>query len=203
MRAFNYIAILFFILLSGCAVHELAPADYMQWVKDEENGLHVSKRMGDHIFSLQYKPSEFEALLHMKNNEVSRLRLNQATASMNELQYYTFCISSPGKKDPAASAAVDDADYNQRLNYLMFDMQNDFMLIDGKDTLTCAFYHYERNFNVSPDNNILLGFEQVNTSNQIQDKTILYDDHLLETGAVLLTIKAEDLKSVPTLKLNN
>lgn len=203
MNRSRLILILLVVIAFGaCTRHNLEPRDYMAWVKDESNGLHVSKQVGQHTFELQYKPYAFEALLHQHGAAVTKAELNKAIESLGGLQYFTLTIRSEDKKDPAGSVSTDEADYNQRLNYLMFDMQQDFSLIDGSDTLPCVFYHYERNFNLSPENNILLGFG-LPKKNITNDKTLFYNDQLLNTGPVLLTVKAADIAAVPSLKFPN
>jgi hypothetical protein len=191
------------VIVVSCSVQNMGPREYMQWVKSEQNGLRISKEISDYKFTLQYKPVEFEALLHLGDKPVAKPQFDSLTATIKDVQFFTFCINTPDKKDPARAISLNEADYNQRLNYLMFEMQNDFYLVDGKDTLPCLFYHYERNFDVSPDNNILLGFERDTLQKEIGDKTLIYDDKILETGPVILTVKSQDIKSVPTLKLNN
>lgn len=201
MKRFLFILPLFGILFSACIHRELGPAEYMSWVKNGGNGLRVTKEVGKHTFVLQYKPCEYEALLHAKSTAITQQELTAAVKPLKQMQYFTFCIQSSDKKDPAGSVAIDEADYNQRLNYLMFDMQQDFSLIDGADTLPCVFYHYERNYNLSADNNILLGFEMPARDKSLHDKTVIYDDHLLDSGPVLLTVKAKNIESIPSLKL--
>jgi hypothetical protein len=196
---------LFFIaaIVVSCSVQNMGPREYMQWIKNEQNGLRVAKEIGNYKFTLQYKPVEFEALLHLGDKPVARQQMDSLTAAIKEVQFFTFCINTPDKKDPARAVSLNEADYNQRLNYLMFEMQKDFFLVDGKDTLSCLFYHYERNFDVSADNNILLGFERDTPQKEIADKTLIYDDKILDIGPVMLTVKSKNIKSIPTLKLNN
>ncbi len=189
------------LIFAGCARQELGPQAYAEWVKNAENGLRVSKQVGENEFTLQYKPAAYEVLLH-DHAPASQAALDEAVKPLEELQYFTLCIRTAERKDPAEASALDEADRNNRLNYLMFDMQADFALVDGKDTLPCVFYHYERNYNLSPENNILLGFEQLpGKAEQAADKTLIYTDQLLGSGPVQITIKAEDIQRIPRLKI--
>jgi hypothetical protein len=190
------------LLFSACAEKTLPPAEYMSWVKDEAHGLCVRKQVDRHLFTLQYKPCAYEALLHSREKDLDQKKLNELMEPLKEIQYFTLTIESDDHKDPAGSTATDEADYQQRLNYLMFEMQPDFALIDGDDTLACAFYHYERNYNLAPENHILLGFES-KAGEEAKNKTLLYDDHLLGIGLVQITIEATEIKEIPKLKLRN
>ncbi|CAN5905164.1 hypothetical protein BH11BAC7_BH11BAC7_32950 [soil metagenome] len=201
MRFFNAILFMLFCFLSGCIQKELTPAQYMTWVKSEEHGLRIGKQIGNCSFTLQYKPCEYEALLHHKNEIKNELDLNKLTAPLKNLQYFTLTIKNADGKEIMEEGSFEMVEYGSKLNYMISDMQMDFSLIDGNDTVSCAFYHYERNFGVSPENNILLGFEIPATDkNRANDKTLIYEDKLLGNGIVMLTIKSEDIKQVPRLK---
>jgi hypothetical protein len=173
----------------------------MAWVKSEENGLRVAKQIGNCNFTLQYKPCEYEALLHHKKEIITEADLDKATTALKDLQYFMLVIRNADGKEIMEEGSREMVEYGSKLNYMISDMQMDFSLVDGNDTLPCAFYHYERNFGISPENNILLGFEiPASSSNDVHDKTIIYDDKLLGNGIVMLTIKSEDIQQIPALK---
>jgi hypothetical protein len=174
MRTFVTISFLLTSFFYGCIPEQLSPKEYMSWVKNDEHGLCVTKQVGNCNFTLQYKPCEYEALLHQKNESVSKPELDKAIASINNLQYFMLTIKNSDGKEIMEEGSSDQVEYGSKLNYMISDMQLDFSLIDGRDTLPCAFYHYERNFGISPENNILLGFEiPKSKENKVNDKTII------------------------------
>lgn len=189
------------IMLSSCGKEVLLPEAYMAWVKSEDNGLRVKKEIGGHIFELQYKPTAYEILLHQKPEEVTQHNFEEGQIHTEGLQYFMLTIIANDKMELPASQRADETQFGERVNYMMSEMQYDFALIDGSDTLPCVFYHFERNFNLSPENNILLGFEKNTKAGElICDKTLYYTDHLLDCGPVLIKIKAEDIENIPELK---
>jgi hypothetical protein len=184
-------------------VKEMVPSEYVKWVTDTENGLRVSKNIGDCSYVLQYKPSEYEVLLHNQDVALNKRTMDSLKETVKGLQYFMLTISNKDGKEVAGENSIDQAEYNAKLDYMIADMQMDFSLIDGHDTLPCAFYHYERNFKLSPVNNILLGFEKGASANNLNNKTLIYNDRLLGNGMVLLTIKAENIQKIPLLKFTN
>lgn len=191
----------FALLFTGCAKQTLAPSDYVKWVRDESNGLKVEKEISGHLFQLQYKPAAYEMLMQTPDNLLTRQSLSEYNASAGDLQFYTLTIVTSDHKEISTSGIADETEYEQRVMYMMSEMQYDFELIAGNDTLPCVFFHAERNFNISPQNNILLGFEKSNNTEKITDKTLIYYDRLLDCGPVKLTIKAEDIENIPELLL--
>lgn len=191
--------VLIAVLFAGCARQSLAPSEYVNWVRDESNGLKVEKEIAGHLFQLQYKPSEYEVLMQTPDVQLSKKSLSEYEENAGGLQFYTLTIVTADHREISSSGIADETEYEQRVMYAMSEMQYDFELIDGNDTLPCVFFHCERNFNISPENNILLGFDK--SANTITDKTLIYTDRLLDCGPVKLTIKAEDIENIPELLL--
>lgn len=189
-------------LLCGCAKKILAPAEFVDWVRDERNGLRVEKEIAGQQFILQYKPAEYEMLVQSRNHAPTRNDMDAYVSNSGGMQFYTLTIVTGDQKEIAASGGVDENVFQERVMYMMSDMQFDFELVDGRDTLPCVFFHCERSFNISPGNNIMLGFEKKNGKGLPEDKTLIYTDHLLDCGPVKLTIKADDLENIPELLLS-
>ena len=62
MKAFNInflLIALFLINLYGCNSDSTIPSDYVEWVKDETNGLLKTKNIGEVNLKVQYKPMPF------------------------------------------------------------------------------------------------------------------------------------------------
>jgi hypothetical protein len=198
-----FIAMMAALVFTGCVKKVLAPREFISWVRDAENGLRVEKEIADHLFALQYKPAEYEVLMQARDEDISTSDFNAMKNEIDELQYFTLSVIAADKKELALSGTADEKAYAERANYMMAEMQEDFALLEGGDTLPCVFFHSERNFNLSPENHILLGFEKAKTNGtqSAKDKTLIYYDRLLDCGLVLLTIKAEDLQNLPELKL--
>ncbi len=190
------------IVMAGCVKQTLAPSDYVNWVRDESNGLKVEKEIGGQTFTLQYKPSAYEMLMQDEDHSVSQQNLNEYETNSGGLQFFTLTIVTADKQEIPASGGADENIFGERVTYMMSEMQNDFQLIDGNDTLYCVFFHCERNFNISPENNILLGFEKPAGAKSYNDKTLIYSDRILDCGPVKLTIKADDLENIPELLLS-
>jgi hypothetical protein len=190
------------LILTGCVKQTLAPTEYVDWVRDENNGLRVVKEIDGQQFILQYKPAEYEVLMQNKNHSATSTQLKEYTVNSGDLQFFTLTIVTDDHREIAASGGADENVFQERVMYMMSEMQMDFELVDGNDTLPCVFFHCERNFNISPENNILLGFEKPAKKNAVHDKTLIYTDRILDCGPVKLTIKADDLENIPELLLS-
>lgn len=191
---------MFFILVS-CTKRDLSSPAYRLWVENAENGLKVRKEIADFGFTLFYKPHEYIALA--EHEKLSAEQLKDRLKELEGYQYYTLKIETKKHDELMKAAATSELEYYQHLEYFISGMQNDISLIDGADTLPCVMYHFEQNYHLAPFNNILLAFKK-NPDQAVTgttDKTLLYNDHLLGTGTVRMTIKGSAIDNTPKLKL--
>jgi hypothetical protein len=183
--------------------------EYMNWIENKDNGLKVEKKIGEVTFSALYKPYEYMAIMELKKEKLTEKKLTEKIAAYEGLQYFTFKIAANNEQQELLRIDADsDKEYYSRLEYFSFQMQNDFRLIDGKDTLDCVLYHFERVYGLAPYATMVLGFPLAKTGQQqagkrmYNDKTIGYTDKFFGAGNIYMRIKEESLINLPSLVLN-
>jgi len=186
--------------------------EYVTRVEDAENGIKANKTIGNFTYSVLYKPYEYLALLELKKDSLTQQKIKEKTKEYDGYQYFTFRITSEKQTDELLKVNLkSENEYYARLEYFSFNMQNDIKLIEGTDTLNCVLFHFERIYGLAPYATFILGFPLTETEGRIQDekkemiytdKTILYTDKVFGGGNVYITIKAENLNSVPELVIN-
>jgi hypothetical protein len=190
---------------------KLKVLDYMTWIENKQNGLKVEKKIGDFTYTALYKPYEYLALMELKKENVDKKELYKKMAEYDGLQYYTFRITAENQQQELLKVGISsDADYYSRIEYCSFKMQNDFKLMEGKDTLDCVLFHFERVYGLAPYATFVLGFplrkngQNNNTTitKSNDDKTILYADKIFGSGNIYMTITKEDLNNLPELITN-
>ena len=194
--------------ISTEAPSKLGATEYMNWIENVDNGIKVEKKMGEFTFTAMYKPLEYLALIELKKDNISKKELEKYNAEYSDLQYFTFRISAENQKEELLKVGLkSENDYYSRIEYFSFKMQNDLKLIDGKDTLDCALFHFERVYGLAPYATFVIGFpltkeEGTNTStkkNVFKNKTILYDEKVFQLGKIYMTIKEDNLNRIPEL----
>jgi hypothetical protein len=188
-----------YLLLTGYRKHANIP-DYVRWVEDEANGLLVKKEMDNCRLSLQYKPVEYVVLLEKRDPGLTRTAMEKRQKELEGMRYFTFSIRPKGTSEVLSEGIGSQNEYYERLDYFTSLAQNDFSIVQGVDTLPCLLYHFERNYGVSPENKIVLGFE----SRPFKAGTgmaLLYEDRVLGCGKQQFSITAESLDKIPQLDL--
>ena len=111
----------------------LAMMEYIQWVENPENGLKKSKTYGNYKFALQHLPLNYRALQSLKKKTINRETLESEILDLQDLDYYTFTIATTGRQQDILKADISgNGEFQERISYFSFGMQNDLMLIEGK-----------------------------------------------------------------------
>lgn len=169
------------------------PEQLVAYVNSSDHGYYKEKEIGEIKFSALLKPIEY-----IKANE--KLKGNtEKSLEEDDLQYFDLRITVKDFSMEFLKYNLYEAsDYPKRVAYCSFEMQNDIYLIDGKDTLPCVFYHFERAFDVVPYGHFILAFKPTD-KNVIKAKTLVYYDRLFDKGLIKMTFMPNDLIKVPKL----
>jgi len=194
--------ILILCLFSGCIKRKLEPGEYVRYIKNPKKGIFVEKTIGEYVFGLQYKPLDYVALLEQRGDSVLNNKDFKADKEkMKNSQHFTFTIRTREGKSVLKQDIVDEKELYDRINYFSYVMQEDFKLVEGKDTLKCTFYHFERTYDLSPYLTFIVEFEQSKKKNRA-NKLFIYEDRILKTGTVKIMIKSGSIKRIPVLKIH-
>lgn len=174
--------------------------EYLAWVQDSENGFKKEKTIDNLTFSVQYKPYEYIICMEEKKEELPDTLMKSKIDQINDMQYYNLKIElNEGSGELLKYQLTSQQQYQQRVNYFSFNMQNDIQLVEGKDTLPCVLYHFERAYDIAPSSMFLLGFPLSKSKSQ-QEKTILVYDKTFHKGLLKFTFKKNELRNLPKLK---
>jgi hypothetical protein len=187
------------MVVTACSPEQLMPGQYIRWVEDPENELVASRELDGFSFELQYKPVPYIILMENSGKYPGATQFWKRAAQLNGMQYYTLRISSDQDKDLLKAGIRNDNEYYSRLEYFTSIMQNDISLVSGTDTLACVLFHYERNYNLSPRSNFLLGFENPSGVSTSGERILVFQDQVFGTGIIKLTIPEQSITDLPAL----
>jgi hypothetical protein len=184
-----FLGMCLFLLLNSCNNDQvLSPVEYVQWVKNPSNGFLQSKKLNEFEFSAQYKTLDFIVAQEERSVTLSKELLDARKKELGEdYLYYNFRIKNQeGNLSPVGSGAYSNQEYQNRLSYFTFEMQEDLYLILDQDTLPCTIYQFVRNYDVTPYVEFALGFEKSKKTTINQDITFVFEDRILGIGTTKL-----------------
>ena len=214
-KSFFWIIIFFMFSSLGCSsvAKNDSPDEKVVYSKEElekaKENLSSEKKIDKFTFSAIYKPWDYIIAIENKGI-ISKAELEKKREEIFDLQYYTFKIKYNDDNVELLMAGLSSKDqYYGRIQYFSFEMQNDIKLIDGKDTLDCALFHFERTYGLASEATFSLGFpltkeeeaeKRDNPEIMNKAKTLIYDDKALGIGRVYVTIEERKLNNIPEIK---
>lgn len=178
----------------------LIPLEYVDWVNDKEHNLNKTKRIGEFGFTVFNKPVDYLICLDQRKEEISTLSYDQVKKEFGNLLYFDFKIEADDIPTELLKYKVGgEAEYQRRITYFAYEMQNDFCLVDNNDTLPCIMFHYERTYDIVPYAKVLLGFDPLK-NNASKTFEFIYQDRVFSNGLIKFTFRKSDLENIPKLK---
>jgi hypothetical protein len=170
-----------------------SPQELIKYVSSTENGYYKEKEIEEIKYSALLKPIDYiRATEKLKANP-------EEVADDDDLQYFDFRITVKNFNMEFLKYNLSEPnEYAHRISYCAYDMNKDIFLIDGKDTLPCVFYHFERAFDITPFGHFILAFKPTNKKS-VRAKTLIYYDNLFNKGIIKMTFLPDDLIKVPKL----
>jgi hypothetical protein len=190
--------------ISSCSKKQASPQEYMNYINSKENGLLKSIDIGDYLIEVQYRPVEYTALQEIGVDQATKETLNELVQQHKGEHCVLFRIGSKDKKtDALAIGITDQQQYNDRISYLISQINKDIYLVDGKDTIPCSMHHFERSYHLTHYHTILFTFDKPEGRSKEEegDKTIVYNDNLLGIGKMNIRIDEKDIQHIPTIQL--
>jgi hypothetical protein len=187
--------------LKARAEMELSPAQYVSWANERSNGLFASKKIENIEYAIFAKPVDYILSKEILNHVTNENDYSKAKSELSDLQYFDFRITVDNYHDEFLRYNLSSADqYQDRIDYCAFNMQNDIRLLNGSDSIPCVLFHFERSYSLVPYGHFLLAFQKTNlTSDHI---TFYFRDNLMQNGIIKLIVNKDALSHLPKLKLS-
>ena len=138
---------LVFILIGmGLFSCSYSPENYIKWVQNPENGCRKQTRYQNFVIDVQHKPTEYMLITNKGADKSDK-------DALDSMQYYNLSIGVPKE-------FCQQMESNQELrDYLSYHFQEDVYIEQGKDSLPCVVFHYERTLAMKCVASYVLGFE--------------------------------------------
>lgn len=185
---------------------KLSPNEFIEWVENPEHKLSLTKTIDEFTFNAIYKPISYLALIEETDtSEITLANFNKIKDSYKGMKYFTFKIRCDKTNDELLKYNLPTVqDYYNRLDYYSFKAQNDFSLFDGKDTIACELYHFERTFGVAPILTFVLGFPMKEGSEKkVSDMFLSYNESIFGKGIIRMKFDKNVLENIPELEITN
>lgn len=177
--------------------NKLIPSQYVSWVENKDNGLEKKKKIDDITYVAQYRPVPYIICQEERKDDIADSLVKRRSGELNGMQYLNLKIEVP-QGELLKYKITSRAEYDERVNYFSFGMQKDIQLVDGKDTLPCVLFHYERIYDVAPYGIFLMAFPKGKSTGA--DKTLIFSDNQFNKGIIKFHFDSKNIENVPQLQ---
>lgn len=186
------------LLMLGSCRRSLNVNDYIKYVHEEKNGLRKVVQIDGWEYSLQYKPYDYIFCMESGNNNTGR---EKRIKSLKGTAWFNISFRRiDGSITPLKYNISSLDEYDARLDYFLNRATKNIKLIYGADTLPPMSYLFENNYNLAPQETMVVGFDLPGTPAQPEkDMQLCYYDPVLKNGIIKALYKEEDLKRIPKL----
>lgn len=189
------------LLLIWAFVPSESPIDYLNRV-DNSLGTYVQSRtFGDLKIDLKYKSPTYLATAQMvKSNGIQKYTYDELCEEFKQTNNYVLRLENKLGGALVKSIAGSSGGYQELIQYLSFDIQEDLQLFTSNDTLQCAFVHFERNYDLAPFTNIEIGFNTQNLSQPLEEEAewvVQFDAERFGLGPLHFRYQATEVSEHP------
>jgi len=155
--------------------------EYSDFINDPANRIVQKIKLNEVEMTMKFQPEAYRAFARKDT-----LKEEVAGAAKDSLYYFNVRIDKVDGEKPA----------KEKLLYLDFDMQKDFLMATGADSIPPLICQKIEN-GKGGSYEYMLVFE--NPKEQ-QDFTVVYNDKIFGIGTIAFVYKNEDIRRIPVIK---
>lgn len=176
--------LLWSIILLSCSSQQ-TERDYVSWIKDVDNGLHVVEHRGAYKIDVQFTPADY---VWLQNRNMSK-------AGLETLQYYTITITPQDASFNLVSfQASNESERQKRLYYFSYLFQNDLTVKENGTVFPCVMFHFERTSDMIQSRTFVLGFEK--DLKNAEESEVIINSKLISSIPISIKISKQHIPSI-------
>jgi len=161
-----------FLMMIACR-HKSPQQRFAEYINNPENNITQKIKIGNVTTTVKWMPAGYR-------------RMIDSLAEIDDYNYFNIKFDKTDENNPA----------KEKVMYLDFDMQNDFVIVTGKDSILPAICQRIQNGH-SGSYEYMAAFEK--TKNDKEDFTVVYKDKIFGIGTVAFVYRQADINKIPTL----
>lgn len=179
------------------------PAQYVAYMQQAEHHYYNKQTIGDKEYTIQLATPELMVCNEIENTDSAKIQMKKR---LQELKGHIFFLIKIGTTEQSRKEKGGNrmAEQQQKVNEMVayYDQQaiRDISLNKGNNTLKPTTYIFENNYDLSPHNTIVVGFDIGDNPEELR---LTFNDRFANIPAIRATFSQESLKQLPTLDLNN
>lgn len=152
---------------------------YVDYINDPDNKIIQKIKIGEVQATMKLMPADYHGMIN-----------KQANRGQDDEGLYYF--------NAKFDKTVGEKPSKEKILYLDFDMNNDFVMLCGRDSVAPAICQKIEN-GISGSYEYMLAFEKPKDVRGKKDFTVFYNDKIFGIGTVAFVYSQDDIKRIPKL----
>jgi len=196
--------VVFLTGLIGCNQNPMSSDKYVQYWNDldDTSDFVKSKSIEEYNYSAKPLPLDYLISNEFKGINLTQKQFDSAKNQYSGMEYYELKLSVTDFNNETIKYLINsEAEYQDRLKYVSFNMENHLSLnVEGKSA-ACKLYHAERTYGIAPYLKVMFAFSKEDFNENASERTLVFDDNLFNKGRVKFHWNNDDLIDVPQLSI--
>jgi hypothetical protein len=189
----------FVALIFSCSNSTLTEAELKAYVLNEENGLVKKSSRGDFQAEAYHRPNDLVIAQMAYDKSLTKDTLDSLRTAYSDFSYFVLHMSK-NNREVESYFAYNPILYNEIVNYLNGEIDQDMMLLHKSDTIKALQTIYSPALGSSNYTSVMAvfgtGIKQLPPTIEL-----VWNDTQLNTGVHRFLFNKSDLKNTPQLKL--
>lgn len=186
------------VLLFGCTQNNsLNKEDYLAFLTSGGGQFFKERQINRLSYKLKMQLPEYTLL--KRNDSINSVeKFNQELALDKDKLSFVMILGDEKESQRVKEIVYKPELFGRLIDYAGLELASDFKLVQGKDTLSCAFVYLEPANSLQPVIRLSLAFEKVKRSS---DCTLIFNDKLFNNGEIKFHYGIETFNDLPKLNL--
>jgi len=171
--------------------------EYHTWAQKNRSLRVIHQASEDYLFELEYRPHSL-LIAQELGDDAAPTTIENKYDQVKDLQYFNLFVSPIQAKGMSTVSSENKHDLSALGSYLSYGMQDDLILVEGRDSFECVLYHFESFADLNQKNNIVLAFESNDVENK-KEKTVILKHGYLNNQPLSFNFNKETLNQIPLL----
>lgn len=187
-----------FAILFGCTRNEsLSKGEYLAFLTSGAGQFFKERQINHLSYKLKMQLPEYTLL--KRNDSINTVeKFNQELARDKDKLNFVLLLGDEKQSKRVKEIIYKPELFGRLIDYASIELASDFKLVQGRDTLPCAFVYLEPANSLQPVIRLSLAFENVKRSS---DCTLIFNDNLFNNGQLKFHYGIETFNDLPKLKL--
>lgn len=195
-----FVAIVLLCIMSSCK-QAFTPKEYVKWFEKESDLFSKTVIISNYKYTCKFIPWQYKLAKEIEQGVTMQQHADKRRKELDGMYYVDINIDLLNKTSGGVmeNDVISPEDFNARLYYISYRMQDDIFLVSGNDRRPCSLYLFERNFGLKSSVDISTAFIKIEKDENI---TVELNSQVFRTGIINFEYDKNVFNSIPEVKFN-